>query len=79
MPERPYCPDPRRVYVCPYCGENARLLNAGVVIDCYKNVCHVECYDRAVANMQSADVVYLILAACTGILVSCLVWACVGL
>jgi hypothetical protein len=54
MPERPYCPDPRRVYVCPYCGENARLLNAGVVIDCYKNVCHVECYDRAVANMQSA-------------------------
>jgi hypothetical protein len=45
-PQHPYAPNPLRDYICPYCNKTAKLRNADVVVDAYKNVCHLDCLDK---------------------------------
>jgi hypothetical protein len=44
-----YVPNPRSNYVCAYCNETARLMDAGVVVDSYQNVIHLACFDKEVS------------------------------
>lgn len=41
-----YVPDPRMVYLCPYCNAQVRLVDTDVVVDSYKNVCCLACLDK---------------------------------
>jgi hypothetical protein len=36
-------PNPITPYRCPYCNEDGRLIDAGMVVDRYMNVCHAKC------------------------------------
>ena len=47
-----YRPDPNAYYLCCYCNKQARLRDADVVVDSYKNVCHYECLMKADGNSK---------------------------
>lgn len=46
-----YVPNPRTRYLCVYCNESVRLTDENSVIDSYKNVVHLTCFDRKCAYL----------------------------
>lgn len=50
--DTPYHPEPSTYYLCPYCNRPARLRDAEVVVDSYKNICHYQCLMRIVTAKE---------------------------
>jgi hypothetical protein len=43
QPSERYCPNPFIGYNCVYCNVSCKLIDAGIVVDSYQNVCHEAC------------------------------------
>lgn len=41
-----YVPNPRTIYLCPYCNEAVCLIDQNAVVDSWQNVCHLVCFDK---------------------------------
>ena len=55
MTER-YCTNPYLSYLCPYCNEGARLVDAGIVVDAYGNPTHIACFEKIHPEMRERKV-----------------------